>query len=208
MNEGQERKKSWKPGNLLNPVPVVMVSCQGTEKNARPNILTVAWTGTVCTNPPMVSISVRPERYSYHLIRESGEFVINLVTEELGKVCDWCGVRSGRDEDKFQRCHLHPFYSEFSSVPAIQESPVNLYAKVTKRIPLGSHDLFLARITGVTVDASLIDRKGKLCLDRAGLITFLHGEYFNLGEKKGSFGFSVRKNAGNGRKHQRKVSHG
>ena len=163
-------KQSWKGSTLLNPEPPVLVSCGGLDK---PNLITIGWTGTICTQPSMVSISVRPERYSYHLIKESGQFAINLPTEALVKSVDWCGVRSGRDFDKFAVCKLH-------SAPG-------------SVIPLGSHDLFLAEVVACDVDESLLDENGKLCLDKAKLIVYSHGEYLALGKKLGTFGYSVRK---------------
>ena len=164
-------KQNWKPGNMLYPLPAVMVSCQSSaahdplcerpELDGKPNIITVAWAGTVCTNPPMVSISVRPERYSYHLIEESGEFVINLTTEKLVKATDYCGVRSGRDVDKFKEMHLTPLASKHIHAPGIVESPVNIECKVREIKPLGSHSMILADVVGVTIDDTLLDEKGK-----------------------------------------------
>lgn len=184
-------KQSWKPGNMLYPLPAVMVSCQGNDE--KPNIITVAWAGTVCTNPPMLSISVRPERYSYHLIEESGEFVINLTTKALVKATDFCGVRSGRDVDKFKECHLTPLPSKQVHAPGIAESPVNIECKVREIKPLGSHSMFLADVIGVTIDDTLLDEKNKFDLNAAGLVTYSHGEYFLLGQKLGTFGYSVAK---------------
>ena len=185
------KKQHWKPGNMLYPLPAVMVSCKrGDEK---PNIITVAWAGTVCSDPAMVSISVRPNRYSYDIIKESGEFVVNLVTEDLVKKCDFCGVRSGKDIDKFKECGLHEFYEEGMGAPAIEESPVNIHCKVKEVIPLGTHDMFLAEVLGVTVDESYMDETGKFDLDATKLITYSHGSYFSLGKKLGTFGYSVRK---------------
>ena len=185
-------KETWKPGNMLYPVPAVMVSCQRpTEK---PNIITVAWAGTVCTNPPMLSISVRPERYSHGIIAETGEFVVNLVTKDLVCATDYCGVKSGRDVDKFAACGLHSAPgSVLTDCPVLEESPVNLECKVTQVIPLGSHDLFLAEVVACDVDESLLDENGKLCLEKAKLIVYSHGEYLSLGKKLGTFGYSVRK---------------
>lgn len=185
-------KEVWKPGNMLYPVPAVMVSCQ--RPGEKPNIITVAWAGTVCSSPAMVSISVRHERYSYDIIRESGVFVINLVTKELTFAADYCGVRSGRDVDKFQEMKLTPAASRSVAAPGIQESPVNIECRVTQVIPLGSHDLFLAEVLGVSVDRAYVDQDGKFHLNRAGLTAYSHGEYFELGKKIGSFGYSVRKN--------------
>ncbi|MBR6485877.1 MAG: flavin reductase family protein [Lachnospiraceae bacterium] len=184
-------KKTWKPGNMLYPVPAVMVSCKRKEESA--NIITVAWAGTICSDPAMVSISVRPERYSYDIIKDSGEFVINLVTDRLVKSCDWCGVKSGRDHDKFKEMKLHKYKSEFMNAPAIKESPVNIYCKVVKTEKLGSHDMFLAEVVGVTVDEAYMDEKDRFRLDKCGLIAYSHGEYFALGKKLGKFGYSVKK---------------
>ena len=184
-------KQIWKPGNMLYPVPAVMVSCRRGDET--PNIITVAWTGTVCSDPAMVSVSIRPERYSHGIIAETGEFVINLVTEKLTRACDWCGVKSGRDCDKFSEMHLNPYYSDLLKAPAIDESPVNIWCKVTKIEQLGSHDMFLANVLGVTVDEAYMDENGRFALEDTGLITYSHGEYFSLGEKLGKFGYSVKK---------------
>ncbi len=184
-------KQNWKPGNMLYPLPAVMVSCQGSDE--KPNIITVAWAGTVCTNPPMLSISVRPERYSYHLIEESMEFVVNLTTKNLVRATDFCGVRSGRDVDKFKECHLTPLSSQHIKAPGIAESPVNIECRVREIKPLGSHTMFLADVVGVTIEDSLLDEKNKFDLNTAGLVTYSHGEYFLLGQKLGSFGYSVAK---------------
>lgn len=188
----QHQKEFWKPGNMLYPVPAVMVSCQ--RPGEKPNIITVAWAGTTCSSPAMVSISVRRERYSHGIIKETGEFVINLVSRELTFATDYCGVKSGRDVDKFQEMHLTPLASRMIGAPGIQESPVNLECRVTQVIPLGSHDLFLAEVLGVTVDQAYMDDAGKFHLNSAGLVAYSHGEYFELGKKIGTFGYSVRKN--------------
>ena len=185
-------KESWKAGNMLYPVPAVMVSCQ--RNGEKPNIITVAWAGTICSDPAMVSISIRPERYSYDIIKDSGEFVINLVNTELTRACDWCGVRSGRDYDKFKELKLSEYKSEFMAVPAIDESPVNIYCKVKKIEKLGSHDMFIAEVVGVTVDDKYMDEKGRFDLKAANLMAYSHGEYFALGKKLGRFGYSVKKN--------------
>ena len=185
-------KQTWKGSTLLNPEPPVLVSC-GSIKAA--NLITIGWTGTICTQPSMVSISVRPERYSYQLIKDSGEFVINLPTRKLVRTVDWCGVKSGRDYDKFAEMKLTPLPASTVSCPILAESPVNLECQVTQVIPLGSHDLFLAKVTAVDVDEALLDEKGKLCLERADLIVYSHGEYFSLGKQLGTFGYSVRKKA-------------
>ena len=186
-------KQSWKPGNMLNPVPAVMVSV--ADEAHRPNIITVAWAGTICTNPPMVSISVRPSRYSYDIIEKTGEFVINLTTEKLARACDYCGVVSGRDVDKFAETRLTPQASRYVKAPGIEESPVNIECKVTEVKELGSHDMFLAKVVGVTIDNQYMDDRGKFNLNASGLTAYSHGEYFELGKKLGSFGYSVRKPA-------------
>lgn len=185
-------KQTWKGSTLLNPEPPVLVSCGSMEVA---NLITIGWTGTICTQPSMVSISVRPERYSYQLIKDSGEFVINLPTRKLVRAVDWCGVKSGRDYDKFAEMKLTPLPASTVSCPILAESPVNLECQVTQVIPLGSHDLFLAKVTAVDVDEALLDEKGKLCLERADLIVYSHGEYFSLGKQLGTFGYSVRKKA-------------
>lgn len=184
-------KQVWKPGNMLYPLPAVMVSCG--KEGEKPNIITVAWAGTVCTSPAMVSISIRPERYSYHIIKETGEFVINLVTKDLVYATDYCGVRSGKDIDKFKEMHLTPSESEKISAPGIAESPVNIECKVKEIKSLGSHDMFLAEVVSVKVDETYMNEKGKFELNSTGLVTYSHGEYFELGKKLGSFGYSVRK---------------
>ena len=203
-------KQNWKAGNMLYPVPAVMVSCKaksdiisGYNKNNgntgkkskenRPNIITLAWAGTVCSDPVMLSVSVRPERYSHDIIEQSGEFVVNLVTEDLTRACDWCGVRSGKDYDKFKEIKLTEYVSDFMETPAIAESPVNIYCKVKEILRLGSHDMFLAEVVGVTVDEAYMDEKGKFDLAACKLMAYSHGEYFALGKKLGKFGYSVKK---------------
>ena len=184
-------KQIWKSGNMLYPVPAVMVSCQ--RPGEKPNMVTIAWAGTVCSDPAMVSISIRPERHSYDIIKETGEFVINLTTKELTYATDYCGVKSGRDVDKFAQMHLTPTVSQTVKAPGIAESPVNIECKVKDIITLGSHDMFLAEVTAVVVDESLLDETGKFHLNDAGLVAYSHGEYFELGEKIGKFGYSVKK---------------
>lgn len=184
-------KQVWRPGNMLYPVPAVMVSCQ--REGEKPNIITVAWAGTVCSDPAMLSISVRKERYSYDIIKETGEFVVNLTTKDLCRAADFCGVRSGRDIDKFKEMKLTPCPSEKIKAPAILESPVNLECKVKDIIPLGTHDMFLAEIMAVQIDDTYMNETGKFELNSAGLVTYSHGEYYELGEKLGTFGFSVKK---------------
>ncbi|MBM6738385.1 MULTISPECIES: flavin reductase family protein [Clostridia] len=185
-------KEIWKPGNMLYPLPAVMASCGDQE--GRTNIITVAWTGTVCTNPAMVYISVRPQRYSYDIIRRSGEFVINLTTEKLLRAADWCGVRSGRDVDKWKEMHLTPGKAaKLAFAPVIEESPVNIECRVTEVKELGSHHMFLARVEAVQADTAYMDEAGRFHLNDAGLVAYSHGEYMELGKKRGSFGYSVKK---------------
>lgn len=184
-------KQHWKPGNMLNPVPAVMVSV--TDKEGKSNIITVAWAGTVCTNPPMVSISVRPSRYSYQILEETGEFVINLTNESLVQACDYCGVVSGRDVDKFAKTGLTPIPMEHVHAMGIDESPVNMECKITEKRELGSHTMFIAEVVGVTVDDQYMDETGKFHINESGLVMYSHGEYFALGKKLGKFGYSVKK---------------
>ena len=185
-------KLKWKGGALIAPVPPAMVTCGSAEKNNE-NIITVAWTGITNTVPPKTYISVRPSRHSYGIIKESGEFAINLTTRDLVKQADWCGVYTGAKVDKFERCKLTKEAANDISCPLIAESPLSLECRVTDIIPLGSHHMFLADIVAVDVDEGLIDKDGKLRLDKAGLAAFAHGEYFALGKRLGSFGFSAVK---------------
>lgn len=191
MEEQTVSRKSFKPGNMLYPLPAVMVSCQ--KSGEKPNIITCAWTGTVCSDPPMVYISVRPSRYSHAIIRDTGQFVINLVDRGLTRSMDLCGVKSGRDVDKFQLCHLTAADSLTVRAPSIAQSPVCIECRVTQVLPLGSHDMFLAEVTAVTVKEELMDENGRFHLNQAGLTAYSHGEYFSLKESRGTFGFSVRK---------------
>ena len=184
-------KQAWKPGSLLAPVPAVLVTVR--SKEGQDNILTIAWAGTVCSSPAMVSISVRPERYSYPILKETGEFVINLVTKDMIRAADYCGVKSGRDEDKFAACGLHKEPAGTVSAPILKESPLALECKVEQVIPLGSHDLFIARVTQVDVDEALMDENGRLKLEEAGLVSYVHGEYYAQGARVGTFGYSVKK---------------
>lgn len=185
-------KQVWRGGNMLYPLPAVMVSC--ADASGASDIVTVAWTGTICTNPPMLYVSIRPERASYRLIRESGEFVVNPTTRRLQRACDWCGVRSGRDYDKWVECGLTPApAAKLELAPVIAESPVNIECKVTEVKELGSHHMFLASVEAVQVDESLVDARGRLDLARVGLTAYSHGEYFELGQRLGTFGYSVRK---------------
>ncbi len=184
-------RQTWKPGNMLYPLPAVLVSVAGREGN--PNLFTAAWTGTVCSDPPMVSVSVRPERFSYHMIEETGEFVINLTTEPLVYATDYCGVRSGRDVDKWQEMKLTPLKAEYVRAPMVAESPVNLECRVTQKLELGTHHMFLARVLAVHVDDRYMDEDGRFCLNRAKPLVYSHGCYFTAGKELGTFGFSVRK---------------
>ena len=183
-------KVSWGGGTLLAPVPPALVTC-GTMEH--PNVLTIAWTGIINTIPAKTYISVRPERYSYPMIEETGEFAINLPTAALVRAVDLCGVKSGRNLNKFELTGLTPVAAAKVSCPILEESPLSLECRVVEKIPLGSHDMFLAEIVAMDVNEELLDKNGKLHLDRAGLLAYAHGEYFELGKKLGSFGYSVRK---------------
>ncbi len=187
-------KQIWKPSTMLNPVPVVMVSC--SDNAGKPNIITLAWAGTINSDPPMVSISVRKQRYSYELIKQKGQFVINLPTRNLTFATDFCGVKSGKNIDKFEEMKLTPERASKVDVPLIKECPVNLECVVRQIIELGSHDLFLAEVAATNVDEKLLDENGKLNLHKADLICYSHGEYYPLGASLGFFGYSVtrRKN--------------
>ena len=176
---------------MLYPVPAVMVSC-GRE-NERPNIITVAWAGTVCSDPAMLSISVRPERYSYDIIRETGEFVVNLVTKDLVFATDYCGVKSGRDVDKYKEMGLTPLASQKISAPGISESPVNIECKVVQELALGSHTMFVGEVVNVTIEDKYLNESGKFELNSTGVVSYSHGEYFLLGKKLGRFGYSVQR---------------
>lgn len=183
-------KVAWKGSTLLGPVPPVMVSCGDMEDS---NIITIAWTGILNTIPPKTYISVRPSRHSYNIIKERGEFVINLTPASLVKEADFCGIYTGKKVNKFDRCKLHKQKASMLDCPMIEESPLSLECRVSDIIPLGSHDMFIADIVAVNVDDALLDKDGKLCLDKARLAAFAHGEYFELGKKIGNFGFSVKK---------------
>ena len=183
-------KINWRGGALIAPVPPVMVSCGSADA---PNIITIAWTGIINTIPPKTYISVRPKRHSYNIIKESGEFVINLTPASLVRSADYCGIYTGAKVDKFKKCGLTPAPSKEVSCVSIEECPLSLECRVTDIIPLGTHDMFLADIVSVSVDENLLDEKGALHLDRAHLAAFAHGEYFELGKKLGNFGFSVKK---------------
>ena len=185
-------KQAWKPGNVLSPVPVVLVTCGGTP-TWRPNIITVAWTGSICSDPPMLSISLRPQRYSFDIIRETGEFVVNLPSCRHAKAVDWCGMVSGAKVDKFAETGLTPAPALKTSAPIILECPVNIECRVKTVLPLGTHDLLLAEVLAVQVTADLMDEKGRFRVEKAEFMAYGIGEYFALGESLGRFGFSVRK---------------
>jgi flavin reductase (DIM6/NTAB) family NADH-FMN oxidoreductase RutF len=183
-------KIQWKPGTLLNPVPVVLISCGEKEKA---NLITVAWAGTVCSDPVMVGVSIRPERHSHQLIQANGELVINLPNRRMVRAVDFCGVRSGREVDKFKVTGLTKEPAGLVRPPLIREAPLALECKVESVSPLGSHDLFIAKVVAVQVEEALIDPNGRLNLAKADLITYVHGHYWTLDQAVGSFGFSVRK---------------
>ena len=185
-------KQIWKPGNMLYPLPAVMVST--ADKSGKSNIITVAWTGTVCTNPAMLYISVRPERYSYPIIQKNMEFVINLTTKDMAYATDWCGVRSGKDYNKFEEMKLTPGKAKVVKAPIIEESPVSIECRGEENIPLGSHHMFIAEVVNVQADDCYLDKdSGKFELANADPLVYLHGGYFELGEKIGKFGWSVEK---------------
>lgn len=187
-------KISFKPGNMLYPLPAVLVTVR--DKAGNDNVLTIGWTGTICSDPAMVSISVRPERHSYHMIKETGEFVINLTTGKLAFATDYCGVKSGRDVDKFKEMHLTKLPAQKVGAPLIGESPVNIECRVTQTIELGTHVMFLATVEAVTVDDAYMDEKNTFHLRKADPIVYSHGEYYTLDKMIGKFGYSVRKKAG------------
>ena len=190
MSKNKINKVRWKAGNMIYPLPAVMVSC-GNEEVA--NIVTVAWTGTICTNPAMTYISLRPSRYSYDLIKKSGYFVINLTTEQLLRATDFCGVRSGRDHDKFKEMGLTIERDEETGCPMILESPVSIVCETSEIKELGSHHMFIAYVKAVYIDEQYMDEKGKFQLNETGLIAYSHGSYLRTGEEIGTFGYSVRK---------------
>lgn len=176
---------------MIYPLPAVLVSCGATPEEY--NMLTVAWTGTICSDPAMCYISVRPERHSYDIIRRTGEFVINLTTEALARATDWCGVKSGKDVNKWREMGLTPVPATVVNAPLIEESPVSIECRVKQILPLGTHDMFIAEVVNVVVDEQYLDEKGKFDMVRAGLMAYSHGEYFTLGKSLGHFGWSVRK---------------
>ncbi|WP_178041459.1 flavin reductase [Frisingicoccus sp.] len=184
-------KQKWKAGNMVYPLPAVLVSCGDKEGNV--NLMTAAWTGTICSEPPMVYVSIRKERYSHHMIKETGEYVINLTTEKLAEATDFCGVRSGRDMDKFKEMKLTPVKGELQYAPMVAESPVSIECKVTEVMELGSHDMFIAEVTAVYVDEQYMDAKGTFHLEKAEPLVYSHGQYYGVGKHLGGFGYAVRK---------------
>lgn len=190
-NYQKMEKINWKPGTLIYPLPATIVSCGHDEKDF--NLITIAWTGTVNSKPPMCYISVRKERHSYDILKQTGDFVINLTTEKLARATDWCGVRSGRDYDKFKEMNLTPGPAEKVGAPIIKESPLNIECKTQQIIPLGSHDMFIAEVVNIKASKEFFDSKDAFRLDKAGLIAYSHGKYYSLGKKLGKFGFSVQK---------------
>ena len=183
-------KVTWKPGTFLYPIPAVMVSCGTMEKS---NIITVAWTGIINTNPAMVYISVRPTRHSYKIIKEQKEFVINLTTKDLVRATDWCGVKSGKDVDKFKEMNLHKEKANFVKCPMIQESPVSVECKVKEIKEFGSHHMFIAEVVAINADEKFINKKGAFDITKCDLVAYANGNYMSMGKKVGTFGFSVRK---------------
>ena len=189
---GSPVKVDWKPGTMIYPLPAVMVSTGASPEEY--NIITIAWTGTICSDPPMCYISVRPGRHSYEILKRTGDFVINLTTRDLAFATDWCGVRSGRDYNKFVEMHLTPGKAAKVKAPIIQESPLNIECRITEIKPLGSHDMFIAEVVNVKADQSFINaRTGAFLLEKADQLAYSHGNYFVLGKKIGKFGFSVQK---------------
>lgn len=191
-------RETWKGGNLVVPAPAALVSCQ--LPGGRPNLITIAWCGNVNTNPPMLSISVQPIRHSHGIIAATGEFVVNLPSRDIARAVDYCGVVSGRDVDKFAAAGLTPLGVGGVDCPAVAECPINISCRVTQRIPLGSHDMFVAEVREIAVSSRLVDSRGAFHLERAELLCYAHGHYFTLGERKGHFGWSVRKKKGPKRK--------
>ncbi|WP_088654610.1 flavin reductase family protein [Geofilum rhodophaeum] len=196
-------KTDWKPGNMVYPLPAVMVSVGGSPEEY--NIITIAWTGTICSDPPMCYISVRKGRHSYELLKKHRAFVINLTTKDLAFATDWCGVRSGRRYNKFEEMKLTPGKARVINAPTIEEAPINIECEVTEVLPLGSHDMFMAKIVNVRAEESLIDSEtGAFSIKKAGLIAYAHGQYYELGKALGKFGFSVEKKKTRRKRQQRK----
>jgi flavin reductase (DIM6/NTAB) family NADH-FMN oxidoreductase RutF len=189
-------KQNWKPGNMVYPLPAALISCG--ELNGKMNLLTVSWLGTLCTDPPMCYISVRPERYSYEIIKQTGEFVINLTTADMAEATDWCGVKSGRDFDKFKESKLTPAAATVVKCPIVAESPISIECKVKEIKPLGTHDMFIADVVNIIADDRYIDPEtAAFSLAASGIISYAHGTYYSLGKRIGKFGWSVMKNKTN-----------
>ena len=184
-------KQLWKPGTMVYPAPAAMVSVADASGNT--NIITAAWTGNICSDPPMAYVSIRPERFSYHMIKETGEFVINLTTKKLARATDYCGVRSGRTENKWEKTGLTPEAADFVKAPLIKECPVNIECRVENQLDLGSHTMFIGKVLAVHADEDYMNQKGKFDLTAAGLMAYAHGEYLELGKRIGTFGYSVKK---------------
>ena len=184
-------KQVWKPGTMVYPAPAAMISVADAEGNT--NIITAAWTGNICSDPPMAYVSIRPERVSYHMVEDTGCFVINLTTKKLARATDYCGVRSGRNEDKWKTAGLTPEPADFVKAPLIKECPVNIECQVAGQIELGSHTMFIGKVLAVHVDEAYMDKNGRFDLAASGLMAYAHGEYLELGKRIGTFGFSVKK---------------
>lgn len=184
-------KQQWKPGNMVYPLPAVMISC--ADKSGRKNVMTAAWTGTICSDPAMVYVSVRKERFSHHMLMETKEYVINLTTEALAKATDYVGVKSGRDMDKFEAMHLTPVMGTLKHAPMIDESPVCIECEITQVLELGSHDMFIAKVKNVFADEKYMDETGRFALSEAKPLVYSHGQYYGVGRHIGRFGFSVQK---------------
>lgn len=184
-------KMDWKPGTMIYPLPALLVSCGAAPEEY--NVFTVAWSGTICTNPAMCYISVRPERHSYDIICRNMEFVLNLTTEELARATDWCGVRSGRDYNKFEEMNLTPGKASCVQAPIVMESPLSIECRVKEIVHLGSHDMFIAEVVNVQADERFLDENGKWHLEKSNPLVYLHGGYYGLGELIGKFGWSVKK---------------
>lgn len=192
MEKQKPMKISWKPGTMIYPLPALLISCGSTPEEY--NLFTASWSGTICSDPAMCYVSIRPERHSYEIIRRNMEFVINLTTEELARATDWCGVRSGRDYNKFEEMQLTPGPSEKVSAPIVMEAPLSIECRVKEIVPLGTHDMFIAEVLNVQADSRYLNEEtGKWNLDESLPLVYVHGGYYKLGEKLGHFGWSVKK---------------
>ena len=192
MEKQKPIKISWKPGTMIYPLPALLISCGSTPEEY--NLFTASWAGTICSDPAMCYVSIRPERHSYEIIRRNMEFVINLTTEELARATDWCGVRSGRDYNKFEEMQLTPGPSEKVSAPIVMEAPLSIECRVKEIVPLGTHDMFIAEVLNVQADSRYLNEEtGKWNLDESLPLVYVHGGYYKLGEKLGHFGWSVKK---------------